>query len=266
HMVSGYELAIRFEQDTSGGDTAQTWDLAANDDEFSLTDVTNSSAVPLLIEAGTPADTIYVDSAGYVGLGTNSPSQIIHIKDDANPAILIENPDAYPDGDEWVIRVWDDGSFRLSEVGSGVVELLIDKDGTVELVEVFELQPDGDLIIDGALTTATTTYPDYVFEDDYPLMPLPDLAGYIAEHRHLPNVPTVGDVDGGARVNMSELQISLLRKVEELTLYTLSQYDTMENQQRTMESQQRTIDNQQEVIRELQAHLLALEERVRSIE
>ncbi|MCP4546564.1 MAG: SlyX family protein, partial [bacterium] len=257
---SGYELAIRFEQDTSGGDTAQTWDLAANDDEFSLTDVTNSSAVPLLIESGAPTDTIYVDSTGYIGLATNSPDEMIHIKGDANPAIQLENTDAWPNGDEWVMRVVDEGSLRISEVGSGIAEFKILNDGTVYLADdAFELQPDGDLIIEGSLTTAGDTYPDYVFEDDYPLMPLPDLAGYIAEHRHLPDVPTVEEVDGGARVNMSELQISLLRKVEELTLYTLSQNDTMENQQRT-------IENQQEVIRALQAHLLALEERVRSLE
>ncbi len=62
--------------------------------------------------------------------------------------------------------------------------------------------------------------PDYVFEEDYPLMSLDELRAYITREKHLPNVPSMKEIkkDG---LNLSQFQMKLLEKTEELTLYTL---------------------------------------------
>lgn len=61
---------------------------------------------------------------------------------------------------------------------------------------------------------------DHVFHKDYPLMPLADLQKYISIHGHLPDVPTTQEVmkDG---LDLGQMNALLLKKVEELTLYTL---------------------------------------------
>ena len=64
--------------------------------------------------------------------------------------------------------------------------------------------------------------PDYVFEEDYNLMPLTELKTFISKNKHLPEIPSQKDVAENG-LNMSELQIKLLKKVEELTLYILKQ-------------------------------------------
>lgn len=63
---------------------------------------------------------------------------------------------------------------------------------------------------------------DYVFEKDYELIKLSDLKNYILKNKHLPEVPTKEEAlrDG---VELLEFNILLLKKIEELTLYTIQQ-------------------------------------------
>jgi len=61
---------------------------------------------------------------------------------------------------------------------------------------------------------------DYVFAPDYELMPLPQLANYIAQHGHLPGVPTAQEVSQQG-VSLGQMQSKFLEKIEELTLYSL---------------------------------------------
>lgn len=69
--------------------------------------------------------------------------------------------------------------------------------------------------------------PDYVFLDNYQLRTLRELSTYINQHRHLPDVPTAIEMESEG-VNISEMNMLLLRKVEELTLYLLEQDKQME--------------------------------------
>lgn len=64
--------------------------------------------------------------------------------------------------------------------------------------------------------------PDYVFEKDYPLTSLSDLKTYIEENKHLPEIPSAKEMEE-AGINLKEMNMLLLKKVEELTLYILEQ-------------------------------------------
>lgn len=63
---------------------------------------------------------------------------------------------------------------------------------------------------------------DYVFEKDYKLMPLKDLEKYIKGNGHLPEVPTTEEAIKNG-IELKEMNILLLKKVEELTLYVIEQ-------------------------------------------
>lgn len=63
-------------------------------------------------------------------------------------------------------------------------------------------------------------FPDYVFDEDYAMMSLPELEDYISRNGHLPNVPSAEEVESEG-IGIGEMQILLLEKVEELTLYMI---------------------------------------------
>lgn len=63
-------------------------------------------------------------------------------------------------------------------------------------------------------------WPDEVFEEDYRLRPLAEVAGFINSHGHLPDIPPADEV-AAKGVAVGDMQSRLLRKIEELTLYLI---------------------------------------------
>jgi hypothetical protein len=89
HTVSGNTPAIRFEQDGSSGFTPQTWDVAGNETNFFVRDVTNGSHLPFKIIPGAPTNSLVIGANGNVGLGTsNNPSSKLTV----NGVIEIADP------------------------------------------------------------------------------------------------------------------------------------------------------------------------------
>jgi hypothetical protein len=72
--------------------------------------------------------------------------------------------------------------------------------------------------------------PDYVFEPDYQLPSLTETEAYIKAHKHLPEVPSAKEMEANG-INLSEMNMLLLRKVEELTLHLIEATKKIENQQ-----------------------------------
>lgn len=66
------------------------------------------------------------------------------------------------------------------------------------------------------------SFPDYVFSKDYKLMPLKEVATYIKENKHLPNMPSEAEVVANG-MDVKQINTVLVEKVEELTLHTISQ-------------------------------------------
>jgi hypothetical protein len=69
---------------------------------------------------------------------------------------------------------------------------------------------------------AANGWADYVFEDDYQLKNLKDLENYIKVNKHLPEVPTTQEAIKNG-IELKEMNILLLKKIEELTLYLIDQ-------------------------------------------
>ncbi len=62
-----------------------------------------------------------------------------------------------------------------------------------------------------------TGWADYVFQPDYRVRPLAEVAAFIKANRHLPDIPSEAEIkDKG--VSLGDMQTKLLAKIEELTL------------------------------------------------
>ncbi len=66
----------------------------------------------------------------------------------------------------------------------------------------------------------TNVWSDYVFKEGYNLMTLNDVEEFINKNQHLPNVPSENEVKN-LGVNVADMDATLLRKIEELTLYII---------------------------------------------
>ncbi|WP_442845071.1 hypothetical protein [Leeuwenhoekiella sp. H156] len=64
--------------------------------------------------------------------------------------------------------------------------------------------------------------PDYVFDASYSLRPLDEVKSYIEENKHLPEIPSASEFESDG-ITVGEMNMLLLKKIEELTLYILDQ-------------------------------------------
>jgi hypothetical protein len=79
HLATGNTPAFRQEQNTSGGFTAQTWDIGGNEANWFVRDVTSGSRLPFRIRPGAPTSSIDISASGNVGVGTASPGAKLDI-------------------------------------------------------------------------------------------------------------------------------------------------------------------------------------------
>lgn len=61
---------------------------------------------------------------------------------------------------------------------------------------------------------------DYVFADNYTLRPLAEVERFIAENKHLPDVPSAATVESEG-LALGAMQAVMMQKIEELTLYMI---------------------------------------------
>ena len=102
--------------------------------------------------------------------------------------------------------------------------------GTPYADEWFSLAVKGGILAEQVLIKSERSWPDFVFASDYELMPLSELKSYIETNRHLPDVPSESQVNEQG-VEVGEMQSVLLKKIEELTLYTIQLQEQVEQLQ-----------------------------------
>jgi hypothetical protein len=86
HATTGNTPALRFEQNSTGGFTAQTWDVAGNEANFFVRDVTGGSRLPFRIRPGAPTSSIDIAASGNVGVGSASPTSRLYVFDSTQTA------------------------------------------------------------------------------------------------------------------------------------------------------------------------------------
>ena len=79
HITTSDTPAHRLEQTSAGGFTAQTWDIAGNEANFFVRDVTGGSRLPFRVRPGAPTSSIDISASGNVGMGTASPAAELNV-------------------------------------------------------------------------------------------------------------------------------------------------------------------------------------------
>ncbi|HAA12257.1 MAG TPA: hypothetical protein DCE41_11375 [Cytophagales bacterium] len=129
--------------------------------------------------------------------------------------------------------IWHEGEDRL-----------IIRDGNIG---IGTSQPSAKLTVNGAIHAEEVKIQnvgaDYVFESNYPLMPLSELRVYIANNSHLPGIAPAEETEQG--VELGQMTETLLAKIEELTLYTLQQEERLQAQEQRIQELETLLKNQE---------------------
>lgn len=241
HTRNGDTPGLRLEQDTSSGFAAQTWDLAGNETSFFIRDATNGSTLPFRIRPGASSNSLVIDTDNDVGVGILSPSAALHVeRSDGSAKLLVQETNGTA-ATRQLLELESNGApqFRMEDTQAGGQAWAFTVGLSAFSISNFavagtQLQVDnnGDLRVQGNIFSGGTqlAVPDYVFEPSYSLMPLDELESFVTTNKHLPNVPNASAIHEEG-LNHSEFQLRLLEKVEELTLYTLEQHNTLKELQ-----------------------------------
>ena len=116
HVNTSNTPGLRLEQNNSGGFTAQTWDIAGNEANFFVRDVTGGSKLPFRIRPGAPTSSIDISSVGNVGIGTASPSNPLHVANNSSTLFAGFFANAHAAGLGLAVRTGGSGTHRAFTV------------------------------------------------------------------------------------------------------------------------------------------------------
>jgi hypothetical protein len=190
-----------------------------------------------------------LNNYGQLLLGTNVSDYQVHFRGDNQRMMVLDNAASHDVGTENNILFKTNGRFdafigtkstgtssaRLgfwtysSPNENGVIERMsITDDGDVLIGTTdeaagagYKLRVNGRIIATELRVQTNGSWPDYVFEPNYRLMPLSDLKMFIDKEKHLPNIPSAQQVSDAGGIDVGDMQKRLTEKVEELTLYII---------------------------------------------
>jgi hypothetical protein len=220
-------------------------------------------------------------SNGNVGIGTTSPSAILHVNGNGKLAtfgdgtyndkyILIRDDEATGIAFGLNDGISINGSSGVALLKSGLnkgfaiatnnsstfnsvslANFVIDTQGNVGIgttSPIYKLSVKGTIGCGEVKVENVTTWADFVFEPDYNLMSLKELETFIQANKHLPEIPTTAEVQENG-ISVGEMNAKLLQKIEELTLYVIDQNDKMEQFQNELNTLKQENKNLKELIK-----------------
>jgi hypothetical protein len=190
-----------------------------------------------------------ISKTGNVGIGTDNPSSQLQVTGTFNLGgvlknngygISVEGASAglffYGESDaknrqyglyhiraseETILRANNnDHAFVLNKEGNIRI-------GTATMPTGYKLAVGGDLIAERVVVKLQTNWPDYVFSPTYQKATLPEVEQYILKNSHLPNIPSAQEVAEKGQ-DIGAMNVKMMEKIEELTLYLIEQNKRME--------------------------------------
>jgi Phage T4 tail fibre len=225
---------------------------------------------------------------GNLGIGTTTPSAKLDIfGGNATSTNLILSAN-YKDVYRWRFNTLDRGNaidldftasdnldtqeqvLKLSRSNSGRPEFQLYNNAIVAndgFVGIGTASPDAKLTVKGQIHSQEVKIdllgaliPDYVFANDYKLKTLNELETYIQANSHLPEIPSAKEMSQNGML-VSEMNLSLLKKIEELTLYAIEQQKKLDAQNKAIMEQNKIVIEQNKQFELLATRLSKLEKK-----
>jgi len=180
---------------------------------------------------GSDAYAGYFVGRGYfsnrVGIGTNAPAAYLHVDADENTlpmAVQINGASKF--------KVNPNGSVSVGGVGIGAENgLYVNGNvsiGTAVPATGYALSVDGKVMCEEMRVELQGNWPDYVFADDYKLLSIKEMEQHINKHNHLPGIPSATEIEKAGGIDIGAMQIKMMEKIEELSLYIIQLEKKME--------------------------------------
>ncbi|WP_430405147.1 hypothetical protein [Fluviicola sp.] len=115
----------------------------------------------------------------------------------------------------------DNGTGQIFHLGAN--GMLAISNGTTE---TFRVEANG-MTRARKIKVDTQVWPDYVFESSYELMPLREVESFLKENKHLPAIPSQEEMKKEG-IDLAEMNVKMMEKIEELTLYLIQQNKELE--------------------------------------
>lgn len=224
-------------------------------------------ANPVLFDLDAPGNSLVLSDQGNIGVGVFSPWARMDIRTNGlnagdQNALNIQNPS----GDAWstVSMIMSTGPtsamisaqrnnlangsslyfFTSDQNGTNQIRMRIGSEGSVGIGTNNISDANYKLFVETGIRTRKVkvdldTWPDYVFSNDYRLRPLSEVESYISRHKHLPDVPSADEVKKEG-LDLGENQATLLKKIEELTLYIIEQQKEIKELKKEMQELKRS--------------------------
>lgn len=233
HIVDGDSPSIRIEQDGSSGFTPQTWDMAGNETNFFVRDVTNGSALPFRIFPGNSNDDGLVIRNSRVGIYTDNPQSTLHVqKSDGTTQVLVKETNA-TQGQRVMLELENKGDPTIQmlntafpainwQMRAGQRFIIDDSLNSATGNFLFDLTAAGDLSIAGSLTTGgagacSATPCDAVFDPE--VYSVPSIEEHAAEMWKNKHLPAVGPTLPNQPVDVTVKLLRMLNELEHAHIY-----------------------------------------------
>jgi hypothetical protein len=240
HTKLGTNQNIVFVGNQNGVDTGTSGIISVND--------ANSAYVPLGFYASK-----YSFMGGNLLIGsTVNSGEALQVTGNAIITGQLRGSDIVSNGtNSWIFHTPDDGRKNMfiapglgSSGGSAGWDwakgMVLNNDGSVGISANtvpanYKLAVGGDVIAERVVVKLQTNWPDYVFSPTYQKATLPEVEQYILKNSHLPNIPSSQEVAEKGQ-DIGAMNVKMMEKIEELTLYLIEQNKRLEALEKKNES------------------------------
>jgi len=205
---------------------------------------------------------LFIRGDGNVAIGSNNPSYKLDVVGNGVFRTNVPGSDSYIyiDATSGFVTTGKNSTSTLQPLRFGVNNTEYMRISTTGNVGIGTTNPGtyalavAGTVAAQAVKVTQSNWSDYVFDDGYKLASLSEVENYINQNKHLPDVPSAKEVTTNG-IDLGDNQAVLLKKIEELTLYSIEQDKKLKEQGKNLQAQNAELDTLKKQLKE-QSNLL----------